>query len=137
MSEELFAWRDEYSIGLNTIDEQHKKLIRIINDLLVAMKSGKGKEVVGSAIDNLLSYTNEHFGFEEKVFARINYPEVSEHLNLHKSFVDKIKGFKVDHEAGKILLSMQIMNFLKDWLVKHIQGTDTRYVDDFKKAGIN
>ena len=58
------------------------------------------------------------------------------HKKLHKEFNDKIKGFKTDLDSGKMTLSMEVLAFLKDWLVKHIKGVDPQYTDFFKSKGV-
>ena len=132
----LFVWNDSYSVSVKIIDEQHKKLIDLINDLHDAMLEGKAKERAGAIIDELIKYTVIHFSTEEKYFDEFNYPETAEHKKIHKEFVDKVSNFKRDFENGKIMLSMEIMKFLMDWLSSHIKGTDKKYTSFLNKNGI-
>ncbi len=132
----LIMWNDSLSVGLNEIDSQHKVLINLINDLNDAMKAGKGKEVAGKILTELLNYTHTHFGNEEKYFEKFKYPDTAGHIKLHRSFTDKIAEFKKDFESGKAGLSLQMMDFLSDWLREHIKGTDPKYVPLFKENGI-
>lgn len=132
----LIKWEAAYSTGLNTIDDQHKKLIELINELHQAMKDRKTKEVMNTILSGLVSYTKTHFKFEEDRFEKFSFPNIAAHKKKHATFVQKISAFQSEFIAGNLLLSMDIMNFLKEWLVEHIQGTDLEYVALFKKNGI-
>ncbi len=129
-------WNDSLSVNVVVIDLQHKKLIAMINDLAEAMKQGKGKDIVGKIIYRLFNYTATHFSNEEKYFDQFNYPETATHKKAHDGFVKKITDFKQGFDEDRILLSLEIMNFLKDWLVKHIQGTDKKYSSFFNEKGL-
>lgn len=129
-------WKNSLSIGLKTIDDQHKVLIGLINDLGEAMKSGKTKDELGNVLKGLLDYTIEHFGFEEKWFNQHGYADKAAHVEKHKQFIDQIAGFKNDFESGKLLVSTQVMNYLTKWLTAHIKGTDTEYVAFMKEHGM-
>jgi hemerythrin len=125
----LLNWNNSYTVCDEMLDNQHKKLVSIINDLFDALKEGKGNEVQGSILNELVSYTQTHFRAEEEKFKRTQYGEVTSHLAEHKDFVAKILDFKRSFDSGKIGLSIEIMNFLKDWLINHIKGTDKGYVE--------
>jgi len=66
----------------------------------------------------------------------LNYPETADHKKEHAGFIDKVIDFQKGFEEGRIMMSMEIMNFLRDWLVSHIQGTDQKYIPFFHKNGI-
>jgi len=132
----LLTWSDSYSVKVAEIDRQHQQLVKLINDLHSAMLERKAKDTLGKIIDQLAGYTVNHFATEEKYFAKFNYPETASHKKEHENFVAKVSDFKKGFDDGRILLSMDIMNFLKDWLVKHIQGTDQKYSDFFNKNGL-
>lgn len=121
------TWSDNYSVGNLQMDNQHKKLIKMINDLHLAMSQGKGKEVVGRLINDLTNYTVVHFQDEERMMTEINFPRRDEHFRIHEQFVNKVSQFKKDYDNNKITLSMDIMSFLKDWLTDHIQKMDKEY----------
>ncbi|MBX3008862.1 MAG: bacteriohemerythrin [Melioribacteraceae bacterium] len=132
----LISWNENYSVKIRDIDDQHKKLIDLINELHDAMKSGRGKEVVGKTLSELLKYTSNHFGFEEKLFAQYNYPEGRTHSKTHKDLIDQLKEFISKYESGQNTLSIELMNFLKDWLTNHIMGTDKKYTSFLNSKGI-
>lgn len=123
----LITWNDSFSVKVPQIDLQHKKLVKIINDLHGAMRAGKGKDVMAPIIAELVNYTKEHFTFEESLLKKHNYKELGAHVTEHKNFVAKITDFQSKYDEGDLNLSLAVMNFLSDWLVKHIKGTDKKY----------
>lgn len=132
----LIEWNDNLSLGLELIDSQHKVLIKIINDLNEAMKQGKGSEIMGTILREMLDYTVFHFGEEEKLFKKFGYAEEPAHVREHKAFISKIEEYKEGLAAKKLSLSITVMNFLKDWLKDHIMVKDPKYVPLFKANGI-
>jgi hemerythrin-like metal-binding protein len=133
---ELISWKDRYSVQIDSIDKQHKKLVAIINSLHNAMMEKKTKDEMGKVLSELVNYTAEHFGFEEKLFDQHGYPGRINHKSAHKDFVAKVKDFQTDFENGKSTISMKLLSFLKDWLVKHIEGTDQEYSKFLVKKGV-
>lgn len=132
----LIQWSEKLSVQVATMDQHHKKLIDMINELNEAMSKGKGKEVIGKIIGGLLSYTRMHFGEEEKMMERANYPDLSEQKNMHRLFINKVEGFKQDYEKGSIGLSIKVIDFLSDWLKNHILIEDKKYGPHVNQQGI-
>lgn len=135
-SEGLLQWSDDLSVNIRWVDEQHIQLINLINSLQKAMRSGKGKEAIAKVLDELKDYTVFHFGNEEKAFAEHGYPEQDSHKATHKAFVDKVVSFEEDILSGKSSVTMEVMEFLKEWLIKHIKGVDRKYSAFFNEKGI-
>lgn len=132
----LIDWKDEYSVQVAEIDDQHKELIRMINELHQAMADRKAKKVVGDIIEGLIDYTKTHFAAEEKYFQEFGYEQAEEHIRQHREFVKKVGDFKEKFDQGQLMLSIDIINFLKNWLINHINGSDQQYVDLFKAKGL-
>lgn len=132
----LITWSDRLSVNVSEIDRQHQKLIAMINDLDDAMRQGKGKTVLGKIVSGLISYTVTHFKTEENYFDRFGYAETEAHKKEHAAFVRKVSDFKSGFEQGKITLTIEIMNFLSDWLKNHIKGTDKKYSAFFNANGL-
>ena len=133
----LITWSDKYSVEINEIDEQHKVLVGMINELHDAMKQAKSKEVSQEILNKMADYINFHFSTEEKYMERFGYPDYAEHKLEHERFVEKVLKFSEDYTNGKAGVSYDILNFLKDWLVGHIQGTDKKYAALFIENGVN
>jgi hemerythrin len=132
----LFEWTPALSVGVTEMDNQHKKLIDLINRLNDAMKAGKGKDILAQVFKELADYTIFHFGAEEKYMQQFSYPEIFKQKAEHKVFIDKTLAMTKDLIAGKITVSMDVMTFLKDWLSKHIQGEDKKYGSLFNQKGM-
>ncbi len=132
----LIQWDGSFSVKVAEIDQQHQKLVSMINELNDAMRQGKGKDVLGKIINGLISYTATHFNTEEKYFDRFGYPETDSHKKEHVAFVKKVSEFKNGFEQGKLGLSIEVMNFLSDWLKNHIKLTDMKYSKFFNEKGL-
>lgn len=133
----LLNWTSSYSVNVKEIDLQHQKLVNLINLLHDAMKSGKGKEVMGQALNDLVSYTKFHFKYEEDLFQKTMYPDTMIHKRQHQDLVKQVSDFVKQFQTGEKLLTMDLMNFLKKWLTDHIVGTDKKYSAHFNSKGIN
>jgi len=123
----LIDWSDEFSVKIQSIDKQHSKLIVLINDLHSAMKLGKGKEAVEVVIRDLISYTKVHFSHEEEMMQKYSYPGFSKHKSIHDDLVKQVLDIEKNFKEGKTVISQEVLNFLKKWLVDHILATDKQY----------
>ena len=128
-------WNSNISVNIMEIDNQHKKLIEVINELHDSMIKGKSKDILNGLLNDLTNYTVEHFGLEEYYMDKFNYINSSIHKKEHKDFIKKVAEYHNDLKNGKFLLSVQVMNFLKDWLINHIQGSDKKYSEFFIEKG--
>ena len=122
----FFEWDNSIALGIPTIDEQHKALFDWINTLSKAIKGGDGAGAVGEVILKLITYVTEHFSEEELLMLSCNYPDLPAHRKEHDLFVDRLREIQLNcndgHEMGK-----DVLDFLVDWLVCHIKGTDQKY----------
>ena len=133
---DLMPWDGKLMIGLRTIDEQHRQLVGIINELHRAMKQRRTKVDTSLVLNRLVDYTVYHFGTEEKLFATHGYPEIEAHKDLHRNLVARVGNFKERFTAGDATVAIELMDFLKDWLINHINGTDRKYVPFLKEKGV-
>ncbi len=115
---------DRIVTGFDEVDNQHKRLISILNELYVAMKSGKSEEIIDKILNELHSYTIYHFSTEERYMKKYGYPKFVEHKGQHDNFAARIKDFMKRRARGEATLSIELMNFLKDWLINHIITKD-------------
>ena len=129
-------WKPSYSVGVIRCDSDHRGLVGIINELYAAMKSGSGRSVMGDIVARLANYTRSHFRGEEELMARTSYPELAAHRAEHQNFVDAVEKFQADLEAGAVGQTIQVADFLYDWLINHIQRTDKLYTAHLNAAGI-
>ncbi|HTZ18157.1 MAG TPA: bacteriohemerythrin [Dissulfurispiraceae bacterium] len=132
----LINWSEDYSVHVKEMDEQHKKLIAMINDLNDAMKSGKSKDIMDKILKGLIDYTVFHFGAEEKLMKSNNYPGYQQQKTQHESLTKKVMEYQERLNSGKMVMGVEVMNFLKDWLINHIKGLDTKYGPFLNSKGI-
>lgn len=129
---DLLPWTPRLALGIDSIDDQHKELVRLINQLHSAMKKQAGVQEASKILDKLTDYTVFHFKFEEDAFDKYGYAEVEQHKAKHKKLVGQILDFKADLNAGRAGLSMDLMRFLTKWLKEHILQEDKKYVSLLK-----
>lgn len=132
----MFEWDEKYSVGVLSIDNQHKEILSIMGRLLDALKKGQASEISAEIIHELEKYAASHFQKEEFFFHRFNYIGSSDHIIEHQNFKDKICVLKSDLHSGKITLSFELLNFLKDWIDHHILVIDKAYSECFRLNGL-
>ncbi len=133
----LLNWSGEYSVEVQSIDKEHQKLFDMLNELHDAMKVGKGSVVAPEILKRLIAYTCEHFAHEEGIMVRTRYPDYARHKAEHDKLTSEVTNIVHDFEAGKVVLSMKLLDFLRAWLQAHILGCDKRYSRHLQAAGIH
>jgi len=123
----LLTWKDEYSVGVPSIDQQHSQLVSILNELHQAMMNGHAREVTGSLLKKLIEYTKTHFAAEERMLTSTRYPDFDAHHKAHVDLVTQVGDFAARYEAGEMAVNLHLLNFLRDWLTGHILGADRNY----------
>jgi hemerythrin len=123
----LIKWTSALSVAIPEIDVQHQKLVSLINQLHDAMLSGKGREVLGGVLSELVDYTKIHFAREEDLLRRNNYPDYPRHKKIHEELTFKVVNLKREFESGEPVLTLDVMKFLQHWLTGHIEKSDKQY----------
>jgi len=123
----LFEWTDDLSVGNKTIDNQHKGLVNILNEVYAAVRAQKSIEDFSPFIIKLLRYAREHFETEEQMMEDRGFPHIEEHKKQHAYFLDQIDSMGEKIENKKKSTNAELLVFLKNWLVKHIKESDSRY----------
>lgn len=132
----LFVWSDKFSVNIKEIDSQHKKLVDLLNSLHDSMKAGKGNEVLGKTLTELIQYVGTHFATEEKLMSAHGYPEYNTHKAEHEKLAQKAIELQKDFQQGAPVLTVEVLGFLKDWLQNHILGTDKKYGPFLNSKGV-
>ncbi len=132
----FIQWTDKYSVQVQQFDEAHQQLITLMNELHTAMSSGQGMSIIKDVLMRLREYTEFHFKDEETLMSANAYPELAQHQKLHHEFVNRVKEFELGAQEGKMLLSLEILGFLKNWLIHHIGEVDKKYSNFFNDKGI-
>jgi hemerythrin len=130
----LFAWKPEYSVGAPVIDTQHQKLFRMADELHLAMAAGKGKDQLRELLDALIAYTCEHFATEEAMMHKAAYPGFAEHHRQHEDLKRQVIDFQKQMAANQAVLTVDVMEFLSNWLRHHIKGSDQKLASFISKA---
>ncbi|ABB33335.1 hemerythrin-like metal-binding protein [Geobacter metallireducens RCH3] len=132
----LITWNDSLSVKVKQFDDQHKKLVEMLNQLFDAMKAGKGSLVVGDILKQLIAYTQTHFAAEERLMTQYGYADLEIHKKEHNALVVQVLDLQKQFQDGKAVLTQNVMTFLRDWLSKHIQGDDKKYGVFFNGKGV-
>lgn len=125
----FYEWNDNLSVGVPSIDRQHKVLISLINELHVAMENGRGSTEATQILKKLINYAKAHFIYEESLFSGKNYANEKEHLESHNRIKAKLSELKEKSDDNDFDLSEELMDFLKNWLNNHILKEDMSYSD--------
>jgi hemerythrin len=121
-------WSDRYSVQVVEIDEQHKKLISLINEMYDAMQVGKGREIIDNVIDEFVDYTDYHFNTEERLLLQYGYPSYADHKEMHDHIAKKARELKKTLDNGNKPSNIDVMLLMINWLNTHILEEDRKYI---------
>jgi hemerythrin len=134
----LMTWAQSMSVGVKVLDDDHKKLVAMVNELHDGILEGRRAEALGHVLDQLVSYTRVHFNREEALFARTKYAGAVEHKKEHDDLIVKALELQKRYKEGaSSMLSLETMSFLKNWLAHHIGGSDKSYGPHLNANGIH
>ena len=132
-------WDEKLSVGIREIDDQHKELIKMINRLDEAVADGSWTKKVVTLSDVLLemvAYLDYHFSTEEKYMIEYDYPDYDDHRDAHLTFVRDVTDFTEAFRNGKKGLSVEILDYLKEWYLSHITSVDAKYGSYLRDRGL-
>ena len=127
---EILQWSPKLATGIPEIDNQHRRIVAMVNQMREAMESGD-TEAVGRVIPEMVDYTISHFAFEEALMEEAGYRFLMPHQRVHQLFTRRIPEFQARYEAGEDVLE-ELHTMLVRWLSNHIQGEDQGYVASIK-----
>ena len=133
---EYIKWNNKYCVGISIIDEQHKKLFGFLNKTIDAREHGDNIEELKEVLEEMTAYALEHFETEEAYMIEFDYSECRYHSEEHYRFFSKTMAYFDRVVNGDYHISNELIEYLKRWLVNHIQGSDRQYIDCFKKNGL-
>lgn len=125
-------WGDELSIGNVDIDNDHKKLLEVYNDLVDLIELNGNREEFAKILSKMTDYSLGHFKREETYMQKFAYPKLAEHKNFHNDFKYKVARYNVDLLSINPPEPIEIIKFLEKWLVNHIMNKDPDY-ENYKK----
>jgi hemerythrin len=129
----LLRWKDEYRTDVQEIDTQHQRLIDQVNDIHDLMRQGRGQQALAEAIGELTEYTRYHFSCEEKLMAEGGYDRTEAHTLEHGRLLGQIFELRRYVQDGHLVVTMNEMQFLRDWLVTHFMGPDRELAGHLKE----
>ena len=134
---DFMTWTNEMSVGVMAMDDDHKKLVGMINQIHYGITVGHSREILMAVLDQLVNYIIFHFAREEEMFARTNYLDATAHKMEHDSFINRIMDLQERvNKAPVAMLNLELMSFLRNWLITHILGSDKKYGPGLNAHGI-
>ncbi|MBD3329149.1 bacteriohemerythrin [Candidatus Dojkabacteria bacterium] len=129
-------WNADMSVGVKTFDQQHQQFLEILNNLYDKSVNEISFDELQNAIGSVARFATEHFSTEESYFDKYNYPQSEEHKRLHVALVKRVKEFKDKKFPTAADGAFEIIDFLEDWLVTHMEDADRDYIEFFQKLGV-
>jgi hemerythrin len=134
----FITWTGDMSVGVELFDREHKRLIHTMNMLYDAMLAGSPELILNEVFEEIVSYTNLHFCHEEKFFEESQYPLAAEHTIEHQELRSRIVEFRNDMgREHPMFLALDVLQFLKEWLERHILQEDMKYARFLREKGVN
>ena len=133
---DLITWTSDLSIGINSIDEQHKVIINMINSLNVALDDGSSHQVIPEIFDSLAVYIKTHMDYEESLFQQYVYVESKSHIEEHTKLKHQVFELQERMKGGDFMVGIELISFLKDWLNHHILEIDMAYSEFLISKGV-
>jgi hemerythrin len=130
----LIEWNDALSVGIQEIDEQHKILVNLLNELHDAIRQHHGRDASIAVMQRLADYTRIHFTVEESLMRILGYPEYETHKGHHEELIRQMQDLQARLNQGEAV-SFELLHFLRNWLTNHIMEGDQRYVEHFLSRG--
>jgi len=131
-----FTWKPEYSVNITLIDDQHKKFLEMLNLLRAGIIEKPCKEKISEIFFSLVHYAEHHLIQEEIYFKNYQYPNFTQHKEVHKNFIDRIIKFREDYEKGVKKVCEEMYGFLVDWFENHILKYDKEAVEFLLNKGV-
>lgn len=141
VKDRYLSWNDSYSVGIESIDNDHKKLILLINNLQTSIDYKTDNEFEKQTLDEVVDYTKYHFTREEDLMEKNGYSDFVAHKAQHQKMIDKVtelvQAYKKDESKGiKAGAIESLLMYLKSWLINHINGTDQEYSEYLISKGV-
>jgi hemerythrin len=132
----VFKWDNKYNVNSHEIDQQHKQLLELINELYEAMRSGQSSSIIGKIFTGMAQYAETHFATEEKLMIQYRFPGYAEHKIEHEAFIAKASDLFNGYPKTPTSITIETANFLYDWLQNHLLGTDKLYGPFLNEKGV-
>ncbi|ERP31154.1 bacteriohemerythrin [Chitinivibrio alkaliphilus] len=128
-------WNSTYSVGVAVLDQQHQRIINVINTLLTSSVDVSSEEI-SDTLDTMTRYAEEHFSYEERLLAENNYPGIEEQKEEHRKFIHKTVQFCMKTMVHKGSVPNEVRTYLTLWWNHHIRSSDMAYKEFLNNRGI-
>ena len=132
---QYLKWDDKYAVGITLFDDQHKKIMEMLNQLLDAVKHDGSNEKCSDIVNELIKYSSLHFGTEEAAMKKYGYPYFRKHYDEHNAIKLKLGDLHKKCVEGDILNTLEILKFITHWIDNHLQDNDMNYGSFFLSKG--
>lgn len=130
------TWKEEYSVGIESIDKDHQKLLNLINQFQTAVNYRTGEQFEKEALEAVVDYTITHFKREEDLLEKYEFPGFAEHKAQHQKMIQQVENCMAKHSEERQQSMQYGADFLRDWLINHINGTDKEYSQFLRDKGV-
>jgi len=134
---EKIIWSDEYSVGVKSLDEQHQKIIKLINTLIDHHNDDVKSDTISEVLQEMVKYAQQHLDYEEQLLEKHEYPKLMQHAAIHVEYLEQVASFSFDIMAQDNSIPTNLLEFLHEWWVRHILYEDMKYRPFFKLKGVN
>lgn len=132
----LINCNEQLRVGVQQLDEQHCRLVDIINLLHDALKDGQGLQAIQQTLQQLHEYTETHFRQEEGLLEEYGYPQLEEHRAAHHQLSLQLIRFQQEMQSEPQMTKHHLLQFLLDWLISHIKSEDRAYGSFLNSRGV-
>ena len=132
----FFDWKNEYSVGIDAINKQHKVIIELMNDLFESIRDSREDMIIKEVLEEMLKYSNYHFGLEKSLFEKYNYSKSEEHLREHDYFIGKIELLMKELKSNIQSVPIETLDYLKNWFQNHMMKKDIDYSKYFQEKDV-
>ncbi|MGO9775221.1 MAG: bacteriohemerythrin [Terracidiphilus sp.] len=134
----LIVWTDQMSVGVKLLDNDHKKLVLLINQMHAGLMTGRAKPSLERVFQDLISYTRIHHSHEEQLLLETGFHGTATHKQEHESTIERAVELQMRFKSSEVLgAELEIMHQLREWLFRHIQGSDKEFVAHLKAKGVD
>ena len=134
---ERIEWTSDFDVGVKAVDEQHKRLVEMLNVLGKAIDENHGKDAIMGIVEEMKQYAQYHFQTEEDAMEATDYPKRSPHKQEHDSFIEQVLDAADALESGGKITPQEVWTFLRTWLTEHILGSDKAFGPHLNAHGMH
>ena len=132
----FFPWSENNHIDIQEVDEQHKALAGLVNRLHEALGEGQDKASLRATLDHLAESTRGHFLLEESLMRLTHYPGFDIHKQQHEDLMERMRTLQLYLDGEDTTITLDVLEFLREWLILHITDSDKRFGQHFQMAGL-